>query len=300
MAITDTGSRIRIESPAKNGTLSTQGAGDNKITFDTTIATNNGNLATTPSFKGRQVIIRRGDADEETGRISAIDWTGLIGTTLDDWDTPPVSGDTYDVAYGMTDVDTVPGCSQESDSKQYVLTKRLVVGDGTNFGYIGLSRGEVVRFPDEGPGNNALHIANAGRLDVGTLKGEAARSGAVLIFTHDGDGEVAFRIADGGQVSLFAFTLVSMLRPEGIVLDVTHGDTAKLKWRRGNLLGISAPFTHRDYVLKSFLLTKGEIVTDAAYTGWCRSRMDEGIFDAVDTEASDSVKVRISIEDEDK
>jgi hypothetical protein len=91
MAITTSaGDGVRVTTAAKNGTLPVQGAiTTSQIRFDTTIATNNGNLMVTPTLVGRLVLLRRGLGTEELRYITAIDGTGLIATVNEPWTVIP-------------------------------------------------------------------------------------------------------------------------------------------------------------------------------------------------------------------
>lgn len=302
MSITTNVNRIRVESAAKNGTLSTQGAiGNNQIKFDTAITTNNGNLESSPVFQFRHVVIRRGDADEETNYITVVDGDGVTCTCIDDWTANPVSGDTYDVSYGLDDCATRAGCTFETDSRQWAMTKRMIVGDGTNFAYLGMGNGQILRCDDRGPTESAFRVVNAGRFDIGTIKDDLARRGAQLIFDNDADDETVCEFVNGCVAHLNDFVMVSGRFPDGVNgLVVTVGATADVQWFRSRTLGMNTPFKNRVARCKdvdgSFVLDKTEVLAMASNNGWLRDPMAETITDELAAEAS-TTRVRILFEE---
>lgn len=283
MSITQAPARVRVESAAKNGTLGSQvGLGPRQIKFDTNISTNNGNLTSAPSFKFRHVIIRRGDADEEHNYITGIDVDGVTATCIDDWDDKPVSGDTYDVSYNLLDVSTFAGCTLETDSLQYAMdsARRLVVGDSTNFAYLGMGNGQILRLSDQGPTTKGLLVRNAGRLDIGAEKNDLGRRGAVIITSHDA-AETAIEFENGSVGRLSDFIFMCAKNPDGVRNVVTVGSTADVKWIRSKLIGIDGPFRNTIQRFKNQLTgllmgTKGDVLDLPEMKGYGWGEPSEG------------------------
>jgi hypothetical protein len=296
MAITTTATVIAVESAAKHGTLGSQaGMSANQVKLDTTIATNNGNLAASPTLARRLVVIRRGQTNEETGAVTSVDADGLTCTCLDNWDIPPSTGDSYYVCYTPDDTATIAGCTKEALTRQYAFTKRLVIGDGTNFAYFGIGLGHVLRFADSGPTIDALRVRNAGRFDIGTLKGEKPTLGGVILFTNDVDGEVVMTLQSGSIERFYDFTFVSCFKPDGVNLAVTKEVGAGLSWARGKVYGITPKLESRFYNFGR--LTKGQIVGSPMWNGWLKSEFDQKLVNALTAETDDAARVRILIED---
>lgn len=307
MSITQTASRVRIESAAKNGTLGTQGAiNADQIKFDTAMTTNNGNTMASPVFRRRHVTIRRGDADEECGLVQSVEGDGVTCNMFNEWDEVPVSGDTYDVSYRLEDVATIAGCDFETDSRQWVMTKRLIVGvSTTTFGYLGLSHGQVLRLNDEGVTNSALRINAAGRFEIGTLKllatgVEKSERGGTLIFLNSTDDELVMDFNGAATGRMFEFNLTAAYGPEGVTgLQVTVSGTADVIWGRAQTHGMNAPFgktVNRFKDIKSINYgTKADLAASAWWNSWLESEMDASITDALSAEAS-STKVRLLVE----
>lgn len=300
MSITTTTERIRVESAAKNGTLSTQGTlNANQIKFDTNISTNNGDLETSPVFRKRIVVVRRGDADEEHNYIQSVDVDGVTCTCLDNWTSAPVSGDTYDISYGLDDVTTKVGCVFETDSRQWVLTKRLVIGDGTNFAFLAVLAGQVVRLADRGALEPGLRVVNAGRFQIGTIRDDKATFGGVLIFQHDTNGENCLTLDSGSIIRLYDFTMASARRFDVVSLDITNNST-DVDWARSKFYGIDAPAFKTQVkryldIYGEYFITKADLKNAGMWNGWCKSELDKSVFDALSAEG-DSVGIRLLVE----
>lgn len=311
MSITQNLSRVRFESGAKNGTLGTQGTlNADQIKFDTAITTNNGDLETSPSFKWRHVILRRGGVDEEYGLIQSVEVDGLTCNMYADWDSAPASGDTYDIGYKLEDAQTIAGCDFETDSRQWVMTKKLVVGiTTTTFGFLGISHGQIIRMQDSGALDSACQVNIAGWLMIGTEKqlssGETkAERGAVMIFTNDADGENVMELDGVGR--LFEFAMHSARAPDGVTgLTVTHGTSSDVVWSRFQSSGMSTPYTKRVERLRErwatgtvndLVLTVADVKNMAFYGGWCHSEADQVIREAIVGKA-DATNVYITVED---
>lgn len=301
MSITQNASRVRIESAAKNGTLGTQGAlNANQIKFDTNISTNNSNLEASPSFAGRHVILRRGEIDEELNLIRTVDVDGVTCTCREDWASVPASGDTYDVGYLLEDVATFAGCTFETDSRQWVMDRRLIVGiTTTTFGFLGMAEGRVLRLNDEGASNSALQINTLGHFAIGLIKNDRSQFGATLIFTNATDNQLVWDI--DGWARLYEFTLVSARQPDGInSLDVTIDAGADVDWATAQIHGIDAPFKR---IRKRFKRHDGVdmgTVTDLKAGAWhgghLLSENDKVIKDEIAAQAGGK-RVRLLIED---
>lgn len=302
MSITASANRIRVESAAKNGTLGTQGAlNADQIKFDTNISTNNGNLIASPSFQRRKVILRRGEVDEECNIVKSVGGNGITCTMVDDWEVAPASGDAYDILYKIHDCTTLAGCTQTDDI--FVLTKRLIIGDGTNFAGLSFNHGEIIRFDDRGPTETALRINNVARLEIGTIKNDRPTFGAILLFTNDTNDETVAEFVNGSIGRLYDFTMASSKREQGVSgLVVTVGATANVNWADSQLYGTDAPFKRRRGRFKdnqgNFMLDVQDIKDSGMWNGWCKSELDESITDAITNDSEPvGAKVRFIFED---
>jgi len=302
MAITTNATRIRVESAAKNGTLGSQsGAGTKQIIFDTNISTNNSNLEASPSFEKRHVVIRRGETDEECQLIQSVEVDGVTCNVYNTWDSAPVSGDTYDIAYKLEDMATIAGCTFETDSRQWVMTKRVVVGTPTVFGYLGMSHGQILRCWDTGTVDYSFRVAAVGRFEIGTLKNDVAERGAQILFDANTNGEEAIEFLNGSVSNLYEFAMHSMRAPDGVVgLLVTVGATADVKWARSQSSGMNTPFKNTYQRVQDIETIYYEDVAAVKlapwYTGHMQSETDQTIKDAIVGKA-DGDRVRILIEE---
>lgn len=303
MALSNTVNQIRVDSSAKNGTLGTQGAlAANQILFDTAITTNNSNLESSPSFIRRHCILRQGTGTEETSQILTVDVDGVTCTMVDDWATAPASGDAYHIAYKLDDVATIAGCDFETDSRQWVMTKRLIVGTAVNAGYFGMNVGEILRLDDRGPSETAFRVNAAGRFDIGTIKDDKVTLGAVMIFTNDADDEVVAEFVASSTARLYDFVMMSARRPTGVGgLQVTVNALADMEWARSRLYGMNAPFKHtvdrfKD-VQSAFYATVGDIKGSPMWDGHLKSEADKSLFDLLTSETDNDKRVRILVED---
>lgn len=302
MAITQNANVLRPDSSAKNGTLGTPGAiAANQIKFDTAITTNNSNLESSPTFLRRHVVIRKGDGDEELNLITGVDVDGVTCTCLDDWDSVPVSGDTYDVAYTMRDMATFSGCTRDATLKFYTMSRQMVVGTAANAGFLGISNAEVVYMDDRGPTAPALQVNAAGRFVVGTTRNDLARRGAILFFTNDADDEEAIDFKSGSVIRLYDFVMASAGRPDGIGgFTVTIGST-DIEWARSKTFGMAAAVFKNTYErLANFQTIFYETVADAKlapwHTGHMQSENDLRIKNAIASKA-DGDRIRVLIEE---
>lgn len=301
MGITQNASRVRIESPAKDGTLGAQGVlNADQILFDTAMTTNNGNTEASPTFQRRHVVLRAGEVDEELNIVQSIDVDGVTCTMQEDWLTAPVSGDAYEVAYRLDDVATIAGCDFETDSRQWAMTKRLVIGTATLNGFLGLSHGQVFRLHDNGPTTSALRGGATGRLAIGMIRNDRANLGATLIFMNDADNELVWDNLAGMWLRLYEFTLMAGRNPEGVnSLDVTVNAGADLEWARSQLYGIDAPFKKRVERLRDlqgvFYGTVAELKLAPWYTGHMQSENDQAIKEEIAAEPDDT-EVRLLVE----
>lgn len=304
MSITTNAERIRVESPAKNGTLGTQGAiNANQIKFDTNISTNNGNLMASPTFKRRHVVIREGDADEESQLVESVDVDGVTCTMQDSWVSAPVSGDTYEVAYRLEDVATIAGCDYETDSFQWVIaTKRLVVGSATLNGYFGMSHGQVLRLADRGATEEDMSVTGLGRFEIGQAVDDDAKFGAIIFYTADTDNDTVFDGANSGTLRLYEATFAAARNHEGVnSIDMDIDATVDLKFGRVNLYGVDSPklkkvvIRAQDTSTQVYWSTKSDLASSAMWNGWLKSSIDQTIYDALQSEAN-TAQVRILIE----
>lgn len=307
MSITNTVDRIRIESFAKDGTLPTQGVlNANQIKFPTNISTNNGNLEASPTFDDRHVVLRLGDADEEKNLITSVNVDGVTCTCINDWDSEPVSGDTYTIQYMPEDVATIAGCDYEADSGQWNLTKRLIIGVTTiTAGGLGLSRGKIMRMDDRGPLQTALQVNTLGWLMIGIDKdlpsGESrAERGGQLIFTNDASDETVADI--DGHAFMYEFAMHSAFAHSGVIgLKVTHDAGATVKWSRFQGTGMDAPYKKKQRKFHDvpgvYWGTVKELKDNmASLGGWCKGDADESVLDTINLEA-DNKKVYLVVED---
>jgi hypothetical protein len=203
MTITSVGggnATITVNSPAKNGTLGAQGSIDpDQIVLDTSLtAVNNGTVA--DPLIGRLLILRRGEPDEETKQITE----GADGDTTirvhEDWDSPPVSGDSYDISYVFGDTISLTGMSLSAKTGVFEATRRLLVGNGTDFGYIALKDQEAFEIRDDAT-NVSLEINSFGRFDVGFLLGGNAGAGGLMNTLNNVVGEPSVQFNSGSEVN---------------------------------------------------------------------------------------------------
>lgn len=305
MSITTNANRIRVESAAKNGTLGSQsGAGNKQIILDSNIETNNGNLEGSPTLAKRMIVVRCGEADEDTNAIQTVEPDGVTCNCFTLWDDPPQSGDTYEVSYKLDDVETIVGCAKEVSTQHYVFSKRLTVGDGINFAYLGMGNYQIIRMGDSGTAGAVILVNNAGWFHIGAIRKNEPVRGGTIVFTNDGDGEEVMRIKTGGEVRAYDFALQGAFAADDVNVEVIVESGAVLKWQKGKIFGVTAPMVTKYENLTRFIgtivcLTKSEVQNTPAYRGWCRSDFDQSIFDAI-ASSSDSAKVHIMIEDGDQ
>jgi hypothetical protein len=220
-----------ITTGAKNGTLSYQtddetvsgnAIADNEIIFDTDISTNNGDMTSTPAatLVGRLVIIRQGDADEETAYITAVTTAPGGGTRYctvhQDWASPPVNGDTYNICYICYDIDDNVGNDFKPLLKRntdWASAEVITIADG---GFFGLLDGHSIETVDNSSTTVADHIVESGgRWDVGYLAGSTPVGGGYMIATPAVVGEFAIDIQSGGEANLHDFFLTCVYLNKG-------------------------------------------------------------------------------------
>lgn len=303
MSITQTASRVRVESAAKNGTLGSQsGAGTKQVILDTNISTNNGNLEASPSLKWRHITLRRGEVDEECQSIQSVEGDGVTCNVYDVWDTAPASGDTYDIAYKLEDVATIAGCDFETDSRQWVMSKKLVIATASTFSYLGMSHGQILRMQDSGPLDSAFDVNDAGRFEIGTIKNDLAERGAIIIFMNDGDSEEVADFKNGSFVRAYESAWISGRSSDGVTgLTITVGATADVGWARVQTHGmVTPPFKQRYRRYKdeddAVVISVSEIEAMPSNLGWLRDPMAKTITDEISADAAAS-QVRILIEE---
>jgi len=308
MSITNTADRVRLESGAKNGTLSTQGVlNADQIKIDTNISTNNGNLETSPTFDDRHIILREGTSTEERNLVTNVNVDGVTCTCLNDWDTAPASGDAYEFPYIPEDIATVPGCDFDSVSRQFVMTKRLIIGvTTTTRGSLGISRGKILRTDDRGALSN-VQVNSLGWLLIGIQKNlpngnVISERGGLIIFDKATSSQLAMDI--DGHAFMYDFGMFSMRSHEQVVgLTVTHDAGATVHWSDFQGHGMDTPYKRRKKRFQNIngelLLSITDIKTSAPYNGWLHSELDQTLFDYIDDVGeSGANEVSIIIEDE--
>jgi len=307
MSITNTADRVRLESNAKNGTLSTQGVlNADQIKFDTNISTNNGNLETSPTFDDRHIILREGTSTEEFNMVTSIDVDGVTCTCINDWDTVPASGDAYEVLYIPEDVSTVPGCDFDSVSRQFIMTKRLIIGvTTTTKGGLGISRGKILRTDDRGTLSN-IQVNSLGWLLIGIQKNLPngnilSERGGLIIFDKATSNQLAMDI--DGHAYMYDFGMFSMRSHEQVVgLKVTHDASSTIHWSGFQGHGMDTPYKRRKKRFKNIdgnlLLSITDIKGSAPYKGHLKSELDQVLFQYIDDagEAADN-EIMIILED---
>lgn len=275
MAITQNASRVRVESSAKNGTLGAQGTlNANQIKFDTNISTNNGNLVAFPEFKRRHVILRKGTATQEINIVLSVDVDEVTCTMQEDWETVPASGDAYDVAYRLEDIETVAGMNYDSTTGQWYMdsAKRLIVGSTGLPGFFGMSHGQILRISDRSP-DSGFRTGDDGIFCMGMLRNDIPNLGGTIIFMNNTDNELCWDILGGASVYINEFTLIAGNNPSGInSLDVTVDALAnEVIWRDGHHYGIDSPF-------KPTLQTRDHYAFDDGKMCICgHRRLDHGL-----------------------
>lgn len=206
MSITSSASPgIIVTSAAKNGTLGTQGAiANNEILFDSAITTNNGNLAASPTFVGRIVVLRRGAADEEIRYITANSTTTQC-TVNEDWVVNPASADTYEISYIIQDAATLTGLSLATKRVQdYTSGRRFTIGSGGGtFALFSLLNGASLETSDNSSTTVADFIVeNGGWFINGYTTAGTAVSGGYIIGVPAVDGELVFDSKAGSTAIL--------------------------------------------------------------------------------------------------
>jgi hypothetical protein len=190
-----------------------QASGNNEIVFDDTIVNNNnGDLVATPTYPERLVILRQGEADEETRYITserAGTGTTMICEVHEDWTTQPSAGDSRYVSYICVDADSVGNAfkvllKRESD---WQMSNDFAVGNGTDFAYFALLDGHSWETDDGDatPTNGAIQVLNSGRLDVGYTFGGTAVAGGYTVSTAADVGDLAFDSQVGSEVNFSDF-----------------------------------------------------------------------------------------------
>lgn len=204
MAITSSaGAGITITSPAKNnGTLSSSTS--TTIVFPNSIATNNGNLAISPTLAGRLVTIRPGASNEET-RYMLSDNGSTTATISEAWEIPPTGGESYKVSYIIQDVATVNGLALiNKRTNDYSSSRRLTVA---STGFLALLNGASL----ETVGNASASVADmivesGGRFDNGYLNANRGVAGG-SIFGAGGagtaNGNLVFDAQAGSDVRVY-------------------------------------------------------------------------------------------------
>jgi hypothetical protein len=193
MAITNA---ILINSPAKDsvndGTAlpDQTGIANNQIIFPSTIATNNGDLAGSPhdTFVGRLVMIRRGSSTEETKYMNEVSADGFTASVHENWDTPPASGDSYDVSYLTWDVDTV------GNAFKVVLKAFFALLDGHSI------ESDNAITP---PGEQAFQVRSNGLMQTGYLAAGNPISAGSWFSTADVDSDPGMFARSGSYVRFY-------------------------------------------------------------------------------------------------
>jgi hypothetical protein len=217
MAITTSaGDGVRITSSAKNGSLPDQSpAAADEVIFDTDINTNSGNLAASPTFVGRKVILRQGSPTEEVAYITAIDGTGLTASLHQPWNAAPILNDSYDVSYVIEDASTVTGLTLVGKTNIYESSRHFSVGNagaGGTFAYFALVDGRGFETEDAGGGGDwPITVEPNGRFDSGYRLGNTPVAGGFMFGISNTDGEPQWRIHSGGSVEWNDLTYRSAL-----------------------------------------------------------------------------------------
>lgn len=190
---------VQIQSPAKNGTLTSQGTltGSN-IFLPGDLTANNGQMGNT-DYTGRILVLRRGLANEEIRYIIGPGSTGAFGWQLqvnEPWVQAPASGDAYAVSYILADAATVTGLSYAAKADSYTSGRRL---DIQNTGLFAFRDGDMFETNDNSSTTVAdVTVSSGGLLVVGYETGGSAVSGAFAIGTPATDGELVLDVKAGG------------------------------------------------------------------------------------------------------
>lgn len=188
------------------------GLADNEIKFTGTMATNNNSNVVGPptdgtaSYVGRLVHIRKGDADEEIRYITAETGSGPVTCTVnEDWDSNPVSGDTYFIPYGPTDMDSKGNAFKELLKRvtDWAASDQIEVSSGGGFA---LLDGHSIETTDNSSTTSAdIIIYSGGNLYIGFLSGGKPVSGGYIVGTPAVDGEFALDLQSGSKAWLNDF-----------------------------------------------------------------------------------------------
>ena len=245
MAITNIGggdSRLEVTTAAVGESLGsqTQQTGSNTIilsdTFDNLA---NSDTEAAIDYVDRLILIRKGLATEEVKRIiadAAGSGTTRILTVHEDWTVVPASSDDCQVSYVMEDMDTTaPVALLQKRVHDYGTSKRIQIGDNTNFAWLAIIDGRSQETNDNNSTTEADYtIRNPARLDVGYLFAGQPVSGSYIISTPATDGELSIEVQDGGVLTMYDFfhqgvaNLESRWNDDGTNGSVIRGN--KIKW----------------------------------------------------------------------
>lgn len=202
---------VIVNSAAKDSRLtesalgSQSGAAADQVIVPNAIGTNNeGNLASSPTYVGRLIMIRPSQRDEEV-RFIVADSSNTL-TVHEPWDTPPQSGDDWALSYIIQDVATVTGLSLLNKRvSDYGSNRRLSVGyhlgTGGNtdqFAWLAFVGGVSLETVDFSSSTVAdFQVIRNGYLTNGYRSGGVGVSGGYVIGAPAVDGELAFDASDG-------------------------------------------------------------------------------------------------------
>lgn len=236
MSITySSGAGTHVTSSASNSTVKSFTGG--LVRLETTIvATNNGNLMTSPVYTGRLISIISGTGSGQTRLISSQTTATGDGNDVDievsePWDTNPDGTSVYEISYIVQDADTLGGLALISRSGFYEWGRELVVETG---GFIFMT-GPPHEWNDEGSTSvGSWQVESGGRLDIGYLNAGAAVSGTTNVVINKTIGEWGLDLQSGSESNFFGMTLIGTLVNNK--LSVTGGTHV---WQTGKMQTMS-------------------------------------------------------------
>lgn len=211
---------IGVTSPIVYETLGSQsGAAANEVILATSAVTpsthanyagdvGDASTGTGPgdTYIGRLLCVREGTATEEVKMCVAETDNGATITLQvnENWNTPPVSSEVLSVSYTMDDLETGgtagAGISYTTRSGQFILSNKLVVGNGTDFALIQLGPAESLEINDSGGSTDPdLEIVNNGMFCSGYLFLGVPVNGGYITSDQD-DTEQTWSCESGGFI----------------------------------------------------------------------------------------------------
>ncbi len=217
--------RIEVDTSALNETLGTQSeqvGNDTIVMIDDFDTGAEADTEATIDYVDRLIMIREGTATQEIRRVIA-DSAGTgnlrILTVHEDWLVVPASSDDCQVSYVIQDCATIGAQFSllQKRNTDYTSSKRLQVGDGTNFAWLAFLDGVSYETLDNSSTTEADFTVNGTgnpRFTNGYLFGGNPVSGGYFIVTPALAGELSWEVIDGGATDLNDFFFTGIISHE--------------------------------------------------------------------------------------